>query len=70
MVGLRFPRIVGVENGHILLSIGFALLAVSDLPYSVIGGYYPGNLLDLLYVISYIVITIGIYIYSKQPTII
>jgi len=57
-------------KGHILFSTGLALLAISDLPYFVIGGYYPGNILDLLYVISYIVIATGIYVYSRQSPII
>lgn len=57
-------------EGNILFSTGLALLAISDLPYFVIGGYYPGNILDLLYVISYIVIATGIYVYSRQAPII
>ncbi|GEM_PF-2531321 len=59
-----------ISNGLTLFSTGLALLAVSDLPYFVIGGYYPWNILDLLYVISYIVIATGIYIYSRQTPII
>ena len=57
-------------KGNILFSTGLALLAISDLPYFVIGGYYPRNILDLLYVISYIVIATGIYVYSRQSPII
>ncbi len=56
-----------VAKGPALFSLGLALMAISDMPYFVAGGYYPGNLLDLIYVISYIVIATGIYIYSKQP---
>ncbi len=56
-----------LAKGASLFSVGLALLAVSDLPYFAIGGYYPGNILDLFYVLSYVVMATGIYIYSKQP---
>ncbi len=59
-----------VAKGHIFFSTGLALRAISDLPYFAIGGYYPGNILDLLYVISYIVIASGIYVCSRQSPII
>ena len=55
-----------VARGLTLFSTGLALLAISDLPYFAIGGYYPGNPLDLLYIVSYMVIATGIYIYSRQ----
>lgn len=57
-------------RGPALFSVGLALLAVSDLPYFAIGGYYPGNPLDLLCAVSYIVMATGIYVYSKQPPVI
>jgi len=60
-------RFVG---GPALLSLGLALLAVSDLPYSAVGGYYPGNPLDMLRAISYMVMAAGIYAYSRQPPVI
>jgi len=59
-----------LTKGPALFSLGMALLTVGDLPYFVIGGYYPGNILDLLYVVSYIVMATGIYIYSRQPPVI
>jgi len=57
-------------SGPALFSLGLALLAVSDLPYFAVGGYYPGNALDLLCVVSYIVMAAGIYVYSRQPPVI
>jgi len=60
-------RFVG---GPALLSLGLALLAVSDSPYSAVGGYYPGNPLDMLRAISYMVMAAGIYAYSRQPPVI
>ncbi|RLE84981.1 MAG: hypothetical protein DRJ39_02305 [Thermoprotei archaeon] len=59
-----------ITKGLYVFSIGLLLLTISDLPYFTIGGYYPGNLLDLLYVISYVVMAAGIYFYSRQPPVV
>lgn len=53
-----------------LFSLGLAVMALSDLPYSVVGGYWPGNPLDALRVASYALMALGIYSYSKQPLVV
>ena len=53
-----------------LFSLGLAVMALSDLPYSVVGGYWPGNPLDALRVASYALMALGVYLYSKQPLVV
>ena len=57
-------------KGLIIMSAGLIMLAISDIPYSLVGGYWPGNPLDLLYALSYMVIATGVYEYSRQPVVI
>lgn len=58
-----------IWKSFLVFSLGMMLLAVGDLPYFVIGGYFPCNILDLLYSYSYLLIGLGLYIYNIQQVI-
>ena len=60
----------GMAKSLALLSLGLVAMALSDLPYSLVGGYWPGNPLDALRVASYALIALGVYSYSKQPLVV